>query len=81
MPKILLILLLIVGIGTGVYLVRNQQTNTETKAADTIVSSFEFRDANGNLILCDENTADGVPVCITPTLDISVTLKSDPLPQ
>lgn len=80
MSKIILILILIVGVIVGVNLVRNQSTNTETQAASNVISSFEFKDANGNIINCTPNK-EGIPVCITPTLEITATLKTDPLPN
>ena len=80
MPKVALILLLILGLIVGVYMIKNQSTTTQTQAASNVVSSFEFKDANGNVINCTPN-ADDIPVCITPTLEVTVTLKTDSLPN
>lgn len=80
MHKVVLIIILIIGILVGVYLVRNQSTTTKTQAASNVISSFEFKDANGNILTCTPN-ADDIPVCITPTLQITATLKTDPLPS
>lgn len=61
-------------------MVKNQSTTTKTQAASTVINSFEFRDANGNKIDCQPNK-DDILVCITPTLEITATLKTDPLPN
>ena len=47
---ILLIILLIIGLITAVYLVNNKKTNIKSKASGSIISAFEIKDANGNAL-------------------------------
>lgn len=76
---IIIIALLIIGVGVGVYLVRQQQTikSRATVGPGNFVNAFEIKDQNGNVITCDSST--NPPTCNTSTLDITVKVK-DPAP-
>lgn len=67
--------LLIIGVGVGVYLVRQQQTikSRATGSPGNFVNAFEIKDSNGNIITCDAST--NPPTCTTSTLDITVKVK------
>lgn len=72
---IAVIILFTVGIGIGVYLVRQQQTikSRASGGAGNFVNAFEIKDQNGNIINCDAST--NPPTCTTNTLDITVRVK------
>lgn len=70
---IIVIGMLIVGIGVGVYLVQRQQIIKSKASAGNFVNAFEIKDKNGNTIQCDSST--NPPTCSTNTLDISVRVK------
>lgn len=74
--QIAVVLLLLVGVGIGLYLIRNPQI-FRPRASTHVVNAFEFKDAEGNLIRCDTST--NPPTCVTPTLDISVSIKDSTL--
>lgn len=73
--KLVIISLLLVGLAAGMYLVKNQNTTTQSKAATSIISAFEVRDSNGTVSQCRENTENGVPICEVETLDFTISLK------
>lgn len=73
--RLIVIALLLVGLGVGIYLVKNQDTKTTSKAAASIISGFEIRDASGAVSQCRENTENGVPICEIETLDFTISLK------
>lgn len=66
------LLVLIAGVGAGVYLVQTQQI-LKSKATTNFVDAFEIKDANGNILTCDGST--NPPTCTTSTLDIQVRVK------
>ena len=70
---IVALVVLVVGVGAGVYLVQRQQTLKSKAAGGSFVNAFEFKDKDGNLIQCDSNT--NPPTCTTKTLDIQVRVK------
>ena len=69
--------LLIIGVGVGVYLVRQQQTIKSRASAGSFVDAFEIKDKNGNIINCDSST--NPPTGNTSTLDITVKVKDPAL--
>lgn len=70
-----LVAVLVVGLVVGLYLLKNQNTNTKSKASASIISAFEIKDANGKISQCQENTPNGVPICEIETLNYTITLK------
>lgn len=70
MTGLIVISVLIVGLGAGIYLVQREQTIKSRAAAENFVTAFEIKDANGNPVSCDSST--NPPTCTTPTLDINV---------
>ncbi len=66
------LLVLIAGVGAGVYLVQTQQI-LKSKASGNFMEAFEIKDANGNIIQCDGST--NPPTCDTGTLDIQVRVR------
>lgn len=70
---IIAVVLLIMGIGAGVYLVQRQQTIKSRASAGNFVNAFDIRDKDGNIIQCDSST--NPPTCITKSLDVSVRVK------
>ncbi len=70
---VIVVLLLVVGMGEGVYLVQRQQIIKSKASAGSFVNAFEIKDKNGNTIQCDSST--NPPTCTTKTLDISVRVK------
>lgn len=66
--KLLLTILLLVGIGIGVYLVQFQQI-FKPKAAVNASQAFEIKDDQGNIINCTGNT------CYTNSFDVTVRVK------
>ena len=77
MIAIIVVFVLLVGLGVGVYLVQRQQTIKSKASAGSFVNAFEIKDSNGNVITCDGSTYP--PTCTTPTLDISVKVKDKTL--
>ncbi len=65
-------LLLVVGLGVGVYLVQTKQV-FKSKATTNFIDAFEIKDQNGNILTCDGST--NPPTCTTSTLDITVRVK------
>lgn len=61
---IIVSVILIAGVGVGVYLVRQQQTIKSRAAAGSFVTAFEIKDKNGNIINCDSST--NPPTCNIP---------------
>lgn len=70
------VLLLVVGLGVGVYLVQTKQI-FKSKATTNFIDAFEIKDKDGNILTCDGST--NPPTCTTSTLDITVRVK-DPAP-
>lgn len=76
---IIVIALLIIGLGVGVYLVRQQQT-IKSRAAQSFIDAFEIREKNsdgtvGKLITCTPPAGETPATCNTGTLDIFVKVK------
>ncbi len=74
---IIVIFVLLVGLGVGVYLVQRQQTIKSRASAGSFVNAFEIKDKDGNLIQCDSST--NPPTCTTKTLDVTVQVKDKAL--
>lgn len=62
------LVVLLAGLGVGVYLVGQQQL-LGTRAEIDITKAFEIKDASGNALNCSNN------VCETETLDVTIELK------
>lgn len=72
---IVILVLFTIGIGVGVYLVKQQQTlkSHASVGAGDFIKAFEIKDKDGNIINCDAST--NPPTCTTNTLDIQVRVK------
>lgn len=77
MIAIIVVSVLVIGLGVGVYLVQKQQIIKSKASAGSFVNAFEIRDKNGDLIKCDSSTTP--PTCTTKTFDITVQLKDKAL--
>ncbi len=77
MIAIVVVFVLLIGLGVGVYLVQRQQTIKSKASAGSFVNAFEIKDKDGNLIQCDSST--NPPTCTTQTLDVTVKVKDKAL--
>lgn len=72
--QLIILLVLLAGVGVGIYLTQKTQI-FKPKAAVNLLSAFEIKDANGNILNCRMDSDGVTPVCDTPTLDVSIRVK------
>ena len=70
---LLLIIILAVGLVTGLYLVQHPQIFKPKASSSPILDAFEIKDADGNVLNCDGNT--NPPTCTTSTQDVTIRVK------
>lgn len=71
-----LIVLLLIGIGAGVFLIKRNQSAVFKSSAyqSEILGALDIRDADGNPLNCNESVSP--PVCEVSTLDIKIRVKN-----